>query len=367
MIMRKSSRLHWYAFLTLPILLGACRETETTLPVRKTLEEAVFASGYMEQESNYTVSAKADGILLSFTIAEGDSVRKGDVIAVIENDVQHNQLRDAEVVYENAVSDAAPDSPQLQHLQTQIEQAKEQLAFDKENYTRYQLLREKNSVSQLDFEKVKLQYQNAQSNLQALEKNYEDVQNSLKLSVQRSSVQLSTQRSLLADYQLSTEQSGQVIKVFKKQGELVRKGEAIARISSGAYLIKLFVAEDDITRVNLGQSVAVHINTYPNSVFPATVTKIFPSFDEAEQSYLVEAQFQQFPAKLFSGTQLQANIETGRRENVLVIPSDYVSRGSYVRLETGEEKQIETGSKNELITEVVSGLTDSDVLVKPAQ
>lgn len=363
--MRNSSRLSWYSFLTLTIVLSACQQPETTLPVRKTIEDAVFASGYMEQENIYTVSAKADGILLSFSIEEGDAVQKGDLIAVIENDIQHNQLRDALVVYEDAASNASPDSPQLQHLQTQIKQAQEQLAFDRENYARYKQLREKNSIAQLDFEKVELQYQNAQANLKALESNYEDVFNSLKLSEQRSLVQVQTQRSLLQDYQLSTEQAGQVIQVFKKQGELVRKGEPIARIGSGEYLIKLFVAEDDITKVEMKQSVAIHINTYPNELYSASITKIYPSFDEAEQSYLVEARFQQFPEKLFSGTQLQANIEIGRRENVLVIPSSYISKGSIVKLENGEEKQIETGSKNERITEVVSGLTDSDILVKP--
>ncbi|NRB54098.1 MAG: HlyD family efflux transporter periplasmic adaptor subunit [Saprospiraceae bacterium] len=365
--MRNISRLSRGSFVAIAFLLGACQQTETTLPVRKTVEDAVFASGYMEQENIYTVSAKADGILLSFPIQEGDSVQMGDLIAIIENDVQHNQLRDALAVHEDAVADASPDSPQLQQLQTQIEQAKKQLAFDQENHARYQKLKASNSISQLDFEKVQLQYQNAQSNLEGLQKNYEELQNSLKLNQERSLVQVSTQRTLLQDYKLTTEQSGQVIKVFKKQGELVRRGEAVARISSGDYLIKLFVAEDDITKVDVGQAVAVHINTYPNSVFPARITKIHPGFDEAEQSYIVEAQFDQLPNKMFSGTQLQANIEIGSRKNVLVIPSEYVSKGSFVRLETGEEIQIETGSKNELITEVVSGLTDSDVLVKPKQ
>jgi len=363
--MRNNRRFIYINALTVALFLTACQEAETTLPVRRTVEDAVFASGYMEQENIYTVSAKADGILLSFPIQEGDSVRKGDLIAVIENDVQLNQLQDALVVHKDAVAEASPDSPQLQHLQTQIEQAKKQLTFDQENYARYHKLQETNSISQLDFEKVKLQYENAQSNLEALKKNFADVQSSLLLNQERSLVQVNTQRTLLQDYKLTTGQSGQVIQVFKKQGELVRRGEAIARISNGTYLIKLFVAEDDITKVDLDQSVAVQINTYPNNVFPARVTKIYPGFDEAEQSYIVEAQFNQLPIKMFSGTQLQANIETGRRENVLLIPSNYVSKGNLVKLDNGREKQIETGSKNEKITEVISGLTDSDVLVKP--
>jgi macrolide-specific efflux system membrane fusion protein len=125
------------------------------------------------------------------------------------------------------------------------------------------------------------------------------------------------------------------------------------------------VSEDDITKIDIGQSAAVHINTYPDQTFPAEITKIYPAFDETEQSYIVEAQFEQLPEKMFSGTQLQANIETGNRKNVLVIPTAYVSRGSFVQLKYGEEKKIETGSKNKEWTEVVSGLAEGDVIVKP--
>jgi multidrug efflux pump subunit AcrA (membrane-fusion protein) len=346
-------------------ILASCNQEETTSPVRKNIEDAVFASGYMEQENNYTVSAKVDGILISFAVKEGDQVHENDVIATIENDIQNNQLQDALVVYEDAVKNASPDSPQLQNIQAQIDQAEKQLAFDKENYRRYTYLWEHKTVSQFDYEKAELQYKASQNNLVVLQKNYKDVQNALALNEQRSLVQLNTQRSLLEDYNLVTEESGKVINVYKKQGELVRKGEAIAKIGSGDYIIKLFVSEDDITKVHIGQPVAVHINTYPNKTFAATITKIYPGFDETEQSYIVEAQFKQLPDRMFSGTQLQANIETGSRENVLVIPTTYISRGSYVTLENGEETQIVTGKRNNTWAEVISGITEKDVIVKP--
>ncbi|MEM9717810.1 MAG: HlyD family efflux transporter periplasmic adaptor subunit [Bacteroidota bacterium] len=353
-----------YAIASMALLFG-CGQEETTVPVRKNIEEAVFASGHIEQEHHYTVSAKVEGILLSIPIKEGNEVAQNDLIAIIENDVQNNQLQDAVAVYQDAVSSASPNAPQLASIQTQIDQAEQQLAFDKENYTRYKGLWEKKSVSQLEFEKAELQYKASLNNLLALEKNYGETQNSLNLSVQRSQVQVSTQKSLLKDYKLTTGASGKVINVFKKQGELIRKGEALARIGSGAYIIKLFVSEDDITKVTIGQLVAVHINTYPDQRFSATITKIYPGFDEAEQSYIVEAQFDQLPEKMFYGTQLQANIETGSRNNVVVIPREYISKGNFVMLENGEEKQIETGSKNNDWIEVVSGLPEGAVLVKP--
>ncbi|MEL6698822.1 MAG: HlyD family efflux transporter periplasmic adaptor subunit [Bacteroidota bacterium] len=347
------------------VLTAACTQQERTQPILKNIEDAVFASGYIEQEYNYTVSAKVEGILLSCPVKEGDSVTQGETIATIENDVQNNQLQDALAVYADASQNASANSLQLQQIQTQIDQAKQQVAFDKENYARYKDLREKNSISQLEFEKISLQYQNAQHNLESLEQNYAEAQQSLKLTEERSLVQVQTQRSMLKDYQLTTGVSGQVINVFKKQGELARRGEAIAQIGSGQYLIKLFVSEDDITKVDLGHTVAASINTYPEETFQARVTRIYPGFDETEQSYIVEAVFEQMPQKMFSGTQLQANIEVGGRQNVLMIPTSFLSRGSYVMLENGSEKQIATGSINKDWTEVVSGLSAEDVILKP--
>jgi multidrug efflux pump subunit AcrA (membrane-fusion protein) len=351
----------------LALMLTSCDGSETTLPVRKDFEDAVFASGYIEQENNYTVSAKAEGAILSFPVREGDHVTKGDLIAVIENEVQDNQLQDAVAVYRDAVHNASPDSPQLQQLQTQIDHAREQLSFDKAYYLKYKDLRDKNSVSQLDFEKAELQYKSSESNLIALQKNYEEVRNTLELSVQRSLVQVKMQKSLLGDYELTTAASGKVINVYKKQGELVRRGEAIAKIGSGTHIIKLFVSEDDIVNVNAGQPVAIHMNTYPDRIFAAKITKIYPGFDETEQSYIVEAQFEQLPEKMFSGTQLQANIKTSRRKDVLVIPTEYVSKGSFVMLADGGEKEVITGSKNSIWTEVVSGITEKDIIVKPVK
>jgi macrolide-specific efflux system membrane fusion protein len=353
------------SFLVFISILTSCKQEGTVGPVKKNIEEAIFASGYMEQENNYTVSSKVDGIILSLPVKEGDSVQMNDLIAVIENDIQNNQLQDALVVYEDAMNNASPNSPQLQNIQVQIDQARQQLHFDKENYIRYKELSEKKSISQLDFEKVELQYKASQNNLLTLQKQQQEIQNSLQLQIERSQVQVQTQRKLLKDYELRSGTSGQVINIFKRQGELARKGEPIAKIGSGTYIIKLFVSEDDITKVNTGQSVAVNINTYPDQPFQATVTKIYPAFDEIEQSYIVEAMFDVYPEKMFSGTQLQANIETGHRKNVLVIPSDYVSRGNVVQLKKGQEKQIKTGSKNQDLTEVISGITEKDKIVKP--
>lgn len=346
-------------------LLSSCNNKETTTPILKNIEDAVFASGYIEQENQYTVSASADGILTSIPVNEADIITHNTTVAVIKSDVQNNQLADAQVVYKNAVTNASTNASTLQQIQTKINQAKTQLSLDKVNYKRYKDLRAKNSVSQLDFEKAELQYKASQNNLLGLQDSYKATESDLKLNEKRSLVQVNTQKAILNDYKLSSSISGTVINVFKKQGELIRRGEAVAEIGSGAFIIKLFVAEDDINKVNNNQVVLVHLNTNSNQTFKAKISKIYPSFNTAEQSYVVEAQFDQVPAKLFSGSQLQANIKTGSSKNVLVIPTAYLIRENYIILENDEERNVKIGRKNDDWTEVISGISEKDIIVKP--
>lgn len=351
--------------LVVVCMFQSCKKKATTLPSRISIDEAVFASGYMEQEQTYNLSANADGILLDLPVKEGQTVGFHQRIATIQNDVQSNQVVDAQAVYQDAANSVLPGSPELQALSVQIAQATKQLSFDSENYQRYKELYAEKSVSKLEFEKYELQYTASKSNLKSLQENYKDMKSNLELNAERNRIQLNTQKNKLKDYFVYTTHKGVVAQVFKKEGELVRKGETIAQVVSGNFIAKLLVSEDDIVKVIVGQKAALNINTYPNEVFMASVTKIYPGFDESEQSYTVEAIFDTFPPKMFNGTQLQANIEIGKRNAVLVIPSEYLIKGQFVKLDNGQERSVIIGSRTNEWTEIVSGLTETDVIRKP--
>lgn len=354
-----------FFLFSLIIILISCEKTEKTSAVRKNIEDAVFASGYIENEDEYMISARISGNILSIPIKEGEQVKENSLIASIENNVQTEQLKDAEAVYSQSRKNASENSPQLLQIQSQIDQAQHQMGQDKINFQRYKELRTKNSVSQLDLEKAQLQYQSSQNNLIALQKNYQDVKNALEFTEKRSGIQVTQQHDVLKDYTIRSLGKGEVLNVFKKKGELVKQGENIAKIGSGDFKIKLYISEDDIAKIRIGQKAAIHLNTYPDENFQATVVKIFPAFDETEQSYIVEAIFDKIPESVFSGTQLQANIETASRKNVLVIPTSYISKGKFVILENGGQRPVVTGSKDNEWTEIRSGISEKDVLIKP--
>lgn len=345
--------------------LWACSSQQETRPVRKILQQAVFASGHLEQENEFVIAATAEGTIRELNMREGDKLTAGQILVRIKSDAARTQLQEARIVYNDALNNAAPDAPQLSQLQAQIGVVRAQLDQDRLNYERYRSLRSKNSVSQLEFEKAGLQYKTSQSNLVALEKSYSQAQDALRLNADRSLQQVKTQQAILSEYEISTDKPGVVLDVLKKKGELVRKGEVIARIGSGRHIMKLFIAEDDITRLSVGQRAIIQMNNYPDTTFTATITRILPAFDQSAQSYSAEAAFVSPPPLLLSGTQLQANIMQEGTRPVLVIPSAALVRGQFVQMRDGTERAIRTGQKAGSWVEVKAGLTEKDVILLP--
>lgn len=345
-------------------ILSSCSRKEETSPIRKNIETAVFGSGHIEQSDEYLISATTNAIVDSILVHEGDQVGVNDLIAILQNDVQDAQLQDAYAVYHDAQKNLSDNAPQLLQLKAQITQAQEQLNLDKVNYERYKELRSQNSVSQLDLDKIELQYITSRENLNVIEKRYKETKDALQLRVDRGRIQVDTQLALQKDYRLTADMPGEVIAVYQKKGELIRTGQPLVKIGSGDYRIKLYISENDITKIEIGQSVAVHLNTYPHEIFDATVIEILPGFNESEQSYEVEAVFEQLPQKMFSGTQVQANINTGTKAHALVIPAAYLSRGKYVTLKDGSQREITVGNRNAEWVEIISGITENDVIIK---
>ncbi|MEO1054494.1 MAG: HlyD family efflux transporter periplasmic adaptor subunit [Bacteroidota bacterium] len=345
--------------------LVGCHQTETTQPVQSDIIDAVFASGHIVSDQEYKVTANTEGYLIHSFVEEGVAVKADMPLFQISNNVQSEQVSNARVVYEDALQKLKKNAPEQVQLRLQIEQAKSQMELDKKNFERYEKLLASNAVSQVDFDKAKLQYENAVRNVDLQEKALEDLINNLELSAKNAESQLIIQKENNADYFLSSSIAGEVLQVLKKPGELVRRGEVVAVIGGGEKRAKLYISEEDIREIALNQTVVVDLNTEIGKTYEAEVAKIFPSFDEVEQSFIVEATFKSEPAVLYHNTQLQANIVIGQRENAWVIPTQFLSPGDSVQLESGTRQYVQVGLRNDQWVEILGGVKPADVLQKP--
>lgn len=345
-------------------LFVGCNKTESIKPQKTDIVDAVFASGYIIMENEYLVTANAESFVEQSFVKEGDSVTIGTPLFNLSSGVQTAQLSNAQINYKDALRKSQPNSAVIKQQELQLEQAKKQLDLDKTNFQRYANLIDNNAVSKVDFDKAKVQYENSKNNVAILEKSLEDLKSSLASSASNARNQLKIQKENTNDFSIHSRIDGQVLNIYKKQGELVRKGEHLAKVGGGGSLVKLFVAEEDISKVKIGQKVAVNLNTLKGTDFTATVSKIYPAFDDTEQSFIVEATFQNKPKTLFAGAQLQANIIVNLIEDALVIPSIYLKNG---KVKTGKNTEIDVkvGITNFDFIQILEGITEDTELYLP--
>ena len=348
--------------------LTACKHTSTVKPQRKDIVDAVFASGHLENKLQYTLVANTEGYLKQALVAEGDSVKQGQQLFVLSNEVQQTQVSNALSNLQYAQHNAAATSPQIAQLKLQLAQAQQKLAVDSANYARYQRLIKTNAVARVDFDNVQLQYQSSVTNVHVLQKNLADLQHNLGNSVNNAEAQYRIQQQNNAYYFLTAKANSLVLSVLKKPGDYVKKGDVVAQCAAGSFYIKLYIAEDDIQRVTVGQQVLISLNSNKDKVFKASVTKIYPEFDANQQAFVAEAVFTENPGVLLNGTQLQGNIIVKQNKGALVIPTYTLNTNNEVQLYNHKERTpIKVGIRTLDYTDVLGGLTEDDEILTPKQ
>jgi multidrug efflux pump subunit AcrA (membrane-fusion protein) len=362
----------WKYYFPVVALMGltACGpKYEEVSPKSGPVTEAVFASGSVDPKDAYMVTGLSDGFIVKSLVSENDLVKDRQVLFVLDNRQQHTQVNIAQTNLKFANIGAAQNAPALQQQKNLADAALTKYQNDSVTYARYKRLYATQSVSKQDLD-------NAEANCNSSRSNYLAAQQSYLNTVDKTRQDLENSRDMLANavegneyYNLIATGGGKVYQVFKKQGDLVRRGEQVAQLGNpDSIVINLDVDEGTIARVKLGQEALVELNSQKNKPFHAVVSKIYPHFNDASQSYKVEARFTEPVPGIIAGTQLQANIITARKENVLLLPHVCLLGDNRVIRKAGgklDTVKVETGIVSDDWIEIVSGITAADKVVKP--
>jgi macrolide-specific efflux system membrane fusion protein len=173
--------------------LAACHQANEAKPRHREIVDAVFGSGHIENQNQYAVMANSEGFLKQVFVAEGDTVRKGQVLYRLDAAVQQTQVANAMNNLEYARTNNAPTAPQIEQLKVQIVQARAKAQVDSLTYARYRRLVLSHAVSNSDMENAGVQYTASASNLNVLENNLADLQHTLTLNLQNAQAQYDIQ------------------------------------------------------------------------------------------------------------------------------------------------------------------------------
>ena len=354
--------LEWLVLIS----FSACNKNEpVTKPTYQMLTEAVYASGNLLPSHDYQLFAMADGYLGRRMVNEGDTVKAGQPLFLIESEIPSIRTRTARQNYRIAQSNY---EPALAELASGVATARERMQNDSVNFVRYQNLLVQNATSQIDFDRASLSYQASRNEYQSWQKRYQKARNQLRIELGNARSNYEINRQDQSNFVLKSRIDGLVYEIYKKEGESVRRQEAIARLGdSKKVYLQLSVDELDINKVKAGQEALVKIDTYRDQVFKAKITKVYPMLNARDQTFRVDAEFTQpsFP-HLYAGLTVEANIIIRQKNQALTIPKAYLIGNDSVRIkQEGETKtiRIRKGIENMEHVEVLNGLDTNTVLV----
>lgn len=359
---------NYYALLLL-LPVAACKpKYDEVSPKMAPITEAVFASGSISPKDAYILTSISDGFLLRAYVQENAMVRDKQVLFRLDNRQQNTQVSIAQTNVQHAAINASGSSPMLLQLKSQIDAAWVKVVNDSTTMGRYERLYQTHSVSKQELDNMRTAYKSSLSNYEAAMENYRATADKTKQELANTRQQLQNAQAGNQYFELLAAGDGKVYQVFKKEGDLVRRGDQVAMIGSpDSIVINLDVDEGSIAKVKEGQQVLVELNTEKNKTYEAYVSRIFPYFNEKSQSYKVEARFKQAMPNLIPGTQLQANIVTNKKDNALLIPHDYMVGDNKVlmwRNDKADTVTITTGITSYEWVEVLTGLTANDKIAK---
>src|SRR4030042_3398077 len=223
------------------------------------------------------IGARATGEIIKMNVKIGDSVRKGQLIALIdEREIRKaiEQQKAALIAEENKLLQVELTYPE------RIKEAKANYDYAKIDFERETGLLKHEYTKKDAVDKAKSQFEAAAANLKRLQDEHETQLKIAKATVEDNTAQLKQQEIRFTYTKIYSPINGIVSDVTAQEGEPIVTGLQVANLVTviDPVLLEMwiYVDETDIGRVKLGQQVEYYVDTFPEKLFHGSIEKIYP-------------------------------------------------------------------------------------------
>lgn len=311
-------------------------------------DAVLTASGYVVARRKAAVASKGTGRLIFLGVEEGDQVKKGQVIA---------RLEDSDVV---AARNRARENLRL---------AEADLYEAKKNLERTRILVKQEAIAQVELDVADARYKRVVATIEAA-----------RYALREAEVAVENTR-IVAPF------DGTVLKKNADVGEIVAplagaassKAAVVTIADMSSLEVEADVSEANITKVTSEQNCEITLDAYPQHRYPGYVDNIVPTADRAKATVMVKIKFREYDKRvlpemgakvtfLAPGTKVAA----GDIDPVLTIPAAAVAsrngRPTVFQVRDGEavEVPVTIGRKIGSLVEVTAGLKENDKVIAKA-
>ena len=284
---------------------------------RGDVNRVVSASGKVRALNTINVGAEVSGQVTEVYVDYNSPVRKGQLLALIDPTRVQARVQQGEA--QLALARAG-----LQQAQANVAKADNDLLIQQRNYARRKSLAGNGFVSKADLDAADAQLSGARA---AASVNRAQV-SSARAQISQASAELSSAQLDLSRTRIIAPSSGVIINKLVEPGSTVTAGFQTPNLFEIAtditrMQIEASVDEADIGQVKVGQPVNFSVDSYPDTLFRASVRQVRQAAVENQNvvSYLVIADVPNVDGKLLPGMTANVDIITGSRPKVVRVPS----------------------------------------------
>ncbi|MBR5399576.1 MAG: efflux RND transporter periplasmic adaptor subunit [Bacteroidales bacterium] len=382
MAKKKKKSIWWIAAAALIVILmiasKMCKQdktpvVDTSKVERMTITETIPANGKIQPVTEVKISPDVSGEIVELHVKEGDRVKKGDLIIKIKQDI-----------YLSAVDQAMAS---VNAARASYKQQQAQTLRAKQNYDRYAKLYELRTVSKAEYEAASAEWDVAQQQLDGA-----------KYNISSAEARLKEARENLVKTTIYSPMDGIISKLSVELGERVvgtsqMAGTEMFRVADFSQMeVLVDVNENDIIRLNAGDSAKITVDAYTDRTFYGVVTEVANSSKSSttaslDQATTFEVKVRISPESYIDllsensspfrpGMSASVQIQTSRAENVLALPVSAITSRSDLgesgkafvftysaKDQTVHPVAIKTGLQDMTHVQITDGLSDTSVIV----
>jgi HlyD family secretion protein len=331
---------------------------QTAKVAKQDIASYVTASGEIKPKLEVNVGANAFGRITKLFVKEGDHVKKGQILAQLENIQSASDVAGAKAALESSITDQVAAQANLKTLEATLASSTADAAQKKQDYDRNASLYKAGLISTADYETKKSAYQVAAATVEQDKARVAQARAQLESAqghVSQARATLTHTSDVLSKTIYAAPFDGVVTYIPVHEGETVVMG---IQNSPGSTLMTLAdmsvitaevqVDETDIVNVKLGQIADVTIDAIPGKTFKGEVTEIgdnaivrstglatsqSTSSNQEAKDFKVVVTLREPPENIRPGLSTTAKITTGTRSNTLTIPIQALTMRDKAELE----------------------------------
>ena len=320
-------------------------KVQTGKAQRQDLSSVVSASGEIKPKTYVNIGANAFGKITHLYVKEGDRVRKGQLLAQLENVQSAADVAATKASLEASRTDAVAANANLNTAKADLERAKADAERARLDWSRAEGLYKAQLISKAEYETRKATWQTSEAGLAQAEARVAQANaqlDSAERHVTQTDATLTRASDVLQKTVYAAPYAGVITNLPVREGETVvigiqnAPGSTLMTLADMSVITaEVKVDETDIVNVQLGQPAEVTIDAIPKKSFHAVVTEIgnnaivrstgvatsqSASASQEAKDFKVVVTLQNPPDDLRPGLSTTAKITTATRANAVTIP-----------------------------------------------